>query len=475
MGNNNFIIRSRRVVTAGRVVAADVHVRDGVIRAIRPHGEKATSQSLEVIDCGDFALMPGLVDTHVHMNEPGRTEWEGFATGTRAAAAGGVTTVLDMPLNSIPATTNVRALKEKIDATDGKLWVDVGFLGGVVPGNAADIQGLWEAGVYGFKCFLAPSGVSEFQMVKHEDLTRALPKLNELDAVLMAHAELAPSDPYAGPGGGAITPAGARDPRRYDTYCWLHEAIDENAAISYLLRLCLEYRARIHVVHLSSAANARNVRREQLAGVNLTVETCPHYLHFEAEDVPDGATEFKCSPPIRPSGYHGTTSLWDGLEDGLISMIVSDHSPCPPEMKALETGDFRLAWGGISSLQLGLSVIWNDASQRGRGVRITLDKVAEWMCENPARLVGLDRRKGKIQVGHLADFVVFDPDDSFRVSPGELHSRHKITPYAGEQLKGVVHATYLRGHKIYDAADSSFSSSPMGQLLFRGKQEQSGA
>ncbi len=448
----DLVIRGHRIVASEFFGAASIHIRDGRIVAVaKPDDVPA---GVPVYDAGHLAVMPGLVDTHVHINEPGRTEWEGFETATRAAAAGGVTTLVDMPLNSIPATTTVAAFEAKLAAAKGKCWVDVGFWGGVVPGNAGDLRGLHAAGVLGFKCFLVASGVDEFPCVTEADLRQALPELKALGDVLIVHAELPKPIEYAG------RAAGSASPVRYAAFLASRPYAAENEAIELLLRLARETRVRLHVVHLSSAEALPLLRRARAEGLPVTAETCPHYLTLAAEEVPDGATQFKCCPPIRERSNQ--EKLWKALADGTLDMIVSDHSPCPPKMKLLDEGDFSRAWGGISSLQLRLPVMWTAAQQRG----YLLPWLVKWLCQKPAELVGLAGRKGDIQPGYDADFVVWSPETSIRVAPEMLHHRHKLTPYAGRVLNGVVEATFLRGQKVYDRGE--FGAAPGGAILKRG-------
>ncbi len=450
--NPNLVIRGDRVVTLEGVRAASIHIRNGRITAVA--GPNDLLEACPIFDAGNSVVMPGLVDTHVHVNEPGRTDWEGFRSATRAAAAGGVTTLVDMPLNSIPATTTLEAFQAKLAAARGQCWVDVGFWGGVVPGNASQLGRLFDAGVLGFKCFLIHSGVEEFRHVAEADLRVALAELAALGAVLIVHAEL------PGPVDEALARSNG-DPRRYRTFLAARPRKAENEAVALIIRLCRELRARVHVVHHSSADALLPLRRAKSDGLPITAETCPHYLCFAAEEIPDGATQFKCCPPIRER--ENQEQLWAALDEGLIEMVVSDHSPCPPELKLTDSGDFLRAWGGISSLQLRLPVMWTAARRRG----YSLEKLAEWLCHSPARLVGLEKRKGAIQVGADADLVVWNPEATFHVDPAKLHHRHKLTPYAGQTLGGVVEATFLRGQKIYDRGE--FSSSPTGAMLLRGK------
>jgi allantoinase len=448
----DLIVRGKRVVTPEGERAAAIHIRGGVITAISAFDEFPSAGAVH--EAGDSVVIPGLVDTHVHINEPGRTEWEGFSTATHAAAAGGVTTVVDMPLNSIPPTTTAAGLREKLAAAAGKLWVDVGFWGGVVPGNVAEIEPLWTAGALGFKCFLVPSGVEEFAHVTESDLRVALPGLVALGAPLLAHAEL------PGPIADAAKKLTQAETRRHDTWLASRPREAENEAIALLLRLAREYSARIHIVHLSSSDAIPNLRQAKSEGVMVSVETCPHYLTFTAEEVPVGATEFKCAPPIRER--ENREKLWAALGDDTIDMIATDHSPCPAAMKLSEKGDFVRAWGGIASLQLSLPAIWTEARSRGYSV----PHVVGWLCRAPARLAGLEGRKGAIAVGCDADLVIWNSDAKLRVDPAKIHHRHKITPYAGRELAGVVEVTFLRGRKIYEHGE--FLPAPVGQILRRG-------
>ena len=445
------VLRARRVVLPDGVRPASVHVAGGRVAAVAAWDE--VPEGVPLADAGDAVLLPGLVDTHVHANEPGRAEWEGFASATRAAAAGGVTTLVEMPLNSIPATTSLAGLRAKREAADGRCSVDVGFWGGVVPGNTGELRPLWEAGVLGFKCFLAPSGVDEFGHVGEAELREAMPVLAELGAPLLAHAELpAPLERAAASLAGL-------DRRAYATYLRSRPPEAEVEAVELLLRLCREFGTRVHVVHLATAAALPLLREARAAGLPVTVETCPHYLHFAAEEIADGATAWKCAPPIR--GREEREALWAALAAGEIDLVASDHSPCPPEMKRREAGDWLDAWGGIASLQLGLPVAWSGARARGLGP----ERLAEWMSAAPARLAGLESRKGALAPGRDADLVVWDPDGETRVEPGTLHHRHPLTPYAGGLFAGAVRATYVRGTCVYDRG--RFQPEPAGRILLR--------
>ena len=432
----DWVLRGSRVVLPGGTRPAAISLHGGIIHEIldfnSPHDE----------DAGDLVIMPGLVDTHVHINEPGRTEWEGFVTATRAAAAGGVTTIIEMPLNSIPATTSAAAYQEKIAAAEGKCFVDLGFWGGVVPGNTREIRPLLDAGCYGFKCFLTPSGVEEFQHVERHDLQEAMPALARAGAVLLAHAELP-----------EFLASASGDARKYTTYLASRPPACENFAIELLVRLCRDTGCRVHIVHLSSAEALGILQSARVQGLPVTVETCPHYLVFTSEEIPEGSTEFKCAPPIRDSTNR--EALWQGLRDGIIDLIATDHSPCPPEMKRKDTGDFFAAWGGIASLQFGFPAVWTEARERG----FQLDDVVRWMASAPARLAGLSKRKGEIAPGCDADILIVDPDEEFTVKREAIHHRHKLTPYTGRKLRGVVKKTYLRGRLLH------LDGEPCGTIL----------
>ncbi len=447
------ILRSTRVITPGGMGPRAVHVAGERIARVSAHEDVPSDAVL--IDAGDDVVMPGVVDTHVHLNEPGRTDWEGFETGTRAAAAGGVTSLVEMPLNAIPATTSVSALEAKIAAARGKLSVDTGFWGGVVPGNAGELEPLWNRGVFGFKCFLVPSGVDEFQNVTENDLRAAMPILARLGAPLLVHAELPGPIEQAAELEACVT----WDGRGYGCYLASRPREAENSAIRLMLRLCREYRTRVHIVHLSSSDAIGMLAAARREGLPITVETCPHYLHFAAEDIGDGACQYKCAPPIRERANN--ERLWGGLADGTIDLVATDHSPCPPGMKQLDAGDFSSAWGGIASLQLGLPVTWTGARTRG----VPIERVVHWMCEAPARLAGLDR-KGRIAEGCDADLVTFRPDADFVVDPARLYHRHRVTPYAGAQLRGVVDRVWLRGAEIVTGGRAG--DAPRGQVLLRG-------
>lgn len=439
-------IRSSRVVTpSGIVPATIVFETSGRIARIDTYQSSAT----EILDVGDLTVSPGLVDCHVHINEPGRTEWEGFATATQAAAAGGVTTLVDMPLNCIPVTTSADALAHKISACRDQLHVDVGFWGGVVPGNVEALDGLAEGGALGCKAFMVHSGIDEFPNASESDLRRALPELKRLGLPLLAHAELDLGAPAFG------------DPLRYASYLASRPCAWEDEAIRLLVRLCEATGCAVHIVHLSSASAIPIVRAAKQAGLPISAETCPHYLCLSAEHIPDGATHFKCAPPIRER--ENCEQLWQALMEGVIDFVITDHSPCTPALKLPERGDFQAAWGGIASLSLGLSSIWSEASRRGA----TPVQMARWMSETPARFAGLAARKGRIAPGYDADLVVWDPDESFVVETRDLHFRHKLSPYVGRTQRGRVRMTLLGGEIVH--RDGATLGDPRGKLLLGRK------
>jgi allantoinase len=427
------VVRSRRVVLPDGVRPAAIHVWNGRILHVAPHDDVPTYG--EVVDAGDLVVSPGIVDTHVHVNEPGRTEWEGFETATRAAAAGGITTIVDMPLNSIPATTTIEGLRAKREAADGRCHVDVGFWGGVVPGNAGQLDGLIDAGVCGFKCFLVPSGVDEFAAVDEDDLRQALPVLARRNVPLLVHAESP----------GLLRKSDLRESAGYQPYLDTRPPEAEVAAIRLIVRLADEFAVPAHIVHVAAADAVDELARAQAGGVPVTAETCPHYLTFNAEMIPDGATVFKCAPPIREAIHK--EALWKGLDRGTLGLVVTDHSPAPPEMKP--PGDFLHAWGGIASLELSLAATWTGASERGFGFA----DLARWMSRAPAALAGHSDRKGAITAGRDADFVIWDPDATFVVDPRTLQQRHKVSAYAGCQLRGIVRMTFLRGRLVWENGD----------------------
>jgi allantoinase len=493
------VVRSHRIVLPEGERSAALHVADGVIqRIVEYEGDDPTGA--RVFNVPDLVISPGIVDTHVHINEPGRTEWEGFDTATRAAAAGGVTTLVDMPLNSVPATTCVAGLHAKLDAARAQCHVDVGFWGGVVPGNSPELEPLIDAGVRGFKCFLVPSGVDEFPAVTEDDLRQVLPILARRNVPLLVHAEIASiSHPQSNHQSSIIN-------HQYASYLSSRPATMELEAVRLLIRLAEEFRTRIHVVHVSSAEGVKAIAAARAAWVPITGETCPHYLTFAADDIPDGATQFKCAPPIREVSHR--QALWEGLASGALDLIATDHSPSPPALKT--PGDFSKAWGGIASLELSLPAVWTAYMEAvSRGVRSSLAQprapdastvdvsasqaaarrsaavktrragavaalaedtqsaalvaLARWMSGAPAALAGISDRKGRIAEGLDADFVVWDPEAEFCVDPARLKQRHKLTPYAGRWLFGAVATTFVRGERVWDK--NRLARAYGGQLL----------
>jgi allantoinase len=445
MADFDLVFRARRVITAAGEVARCVGVRGERIAAIEPYDSDLADRAGRLVEVGpDEVLLPGLVDTHVHVNEPGRTDWEGFATATRAAAAGGVTTLIDMPLNSIPPTVDVEALDVKRTSAEGQVWVDTGFWGGAIPGNNGELRGLHDAGVFGFKCFLLHSGVDEFPHLEPDQLAEALRVVRSFGALMIVHAE----------DSAAIDRAPSAHGKAYRDFLRSRPRGAENVAVAHVIELARWTGCRVHILHLSSSDALPMIASARRDGVAITVETCPHYLTFAAEAVPDGATQYKCCPPIREADNREL--LWKGLADGLIDCVVSDHSPCTPQLKRFDVGDFGTAWGGISSLQVGLPAVWTEARLRGH----PLPAVVEWLAARPAALAGL-QRKGHVALGYDADFCVFAPDDAFVVDAHKLYHRNPVTPYAGRPLAGVVRGTWLRGEPVGDQ--------PHGRLIARGE------
>jgi allantoinase len=439
------------VALPGGIRAAALRIVGGRIAAIEAHD--APAERLPVEDAADLLVFPGLVDTHVHVNEPGRTEWEGFATATAAAAAGGITTILDMPLNSIPPTTTLPAFRAKLEGAARQARVDVGFWGGLVPGNRSDLAKLRGAGVFGFKCFLVPSGVPEFPEIGGEELLEGAREIARCGATLLVHAEQ-PS---------RILDFDGNATRRYSAYLATRPPDAERQAIEEMIELCRATGARVHIVHLSAAEGVEPLASARREGLPITAETCPHYLFFDASGIPDGATLFKCAPPIR--GPENRERLWRALEEGVLDQVVSDHSPAPPDRKALGSGSFSEAWGGIASLELTLPATWTAARERG----VAVERLAEWMSAAPARLAGLTDFKGSLAEGRDADLAVWDPEAERVVDPAGRRQRHGTTPYAGRRLSGVVISTYLRGEKIYDRG--RLVGPPRGELLLSGDEE----
>ena len=438
---------SRRVVTGDGVYPAALLVEgERILDVVAPD---EIPREAEARDFGNAAILPGLVDSHVHINDPGRAEWEGFETATRAAAAGGYTLVVDMPLNCLPATTTVAALELKRKAAEGRCRVDWMTWGGVVADNHDEIEPLARAGVPGFKCFLIHPGIDGFTMVTEPQLRAALPAVARRGLPLLVHAEL------PGPIDSATQSLADADWTCYRTYLQSRPEEAEVLAIRMLLSLCRQYHFRLHIVHLSASQALSELRAARREGLPLSVETCPHYLHLAAESIPKGATQHKCAPPIRDR--QNCEKLWQALRDRAIDLVATDHSPCPPEMKRLAEGNFRSAWGGIASLSVALPVIYTEACTRG----FTLTDLARWMSEGPAKLAGCDKRKGRLAPGYDADFVVFDTESEFIVTEERLYYRHPLSPYLGERLRGLIKATYLRGTAVF--AGGQFPGQPIGR------------
>jgi allantoinase len=452
MGGQAFL--SQRVVTSAGVLPSAVLVQDGKIIGLVPFDHVPTN--FTVHDFGGSVILPGLVDSHVHINDPGRAEWEGFETATRAAAAGGYTMLVDMPLNCLPATVSVAALDAKREAAKQRCWVDWAAWGGVVSDNQSDIERLASAGVAGFKCFLIHPGIDGFTMVTEAELRAALPQVTRSALPLLVHAEL------PGPVEEATRHLEGANWSRYSTYLESRPEVSELLAIRLLLSLCREYKFQLHIVHLSASSALAELAAARAEGLPVSVETCPHYLHFCAEEIPPGATLYKCAPPIR--SRENREKLWLGLKDGIIDLVVTDHSPCPPAMKRLQEGNFGTAWGGISSLSMALPVMWTEASERG----FSLTDIARWMSEEPARLAGCMSTKGRIAEGYDADLVIFEPDEEFIVTEDRLHYRYPISPYLGEKLRGVVKATFLRGENVF--SEGQFCAEAIGRELRRSSE-----
>ncbi|XP_071806072.1 allantoinase, mitochondrial-like [Asterias amurensis] len=450
-------IKSKRVLLGdnGGIGPGVLEITNGKITSIiEGENYNGSWDSQTDIDAGAHLVMPGIVDSHVHVNEPGRTEWEGYETATRAAAAGGITTIVDMPLNCIPSTISLDAFNTKLDYAAKMAAVDVAFWGGVVPGNQLELKPMIAAGISGFKCFLIHSGVEEFPHVSEADLHKAMKELQGTDSVLLFHAEvetqLDPEDTQS-------------SPTAYQTFLNSRPKAMENGAIELVAKLCLQYRVPCHIVHLSSAEALPIILDARKQGAPITVETCHHYLSLDAETVPSGATQFKCCPPIREK--ENQEKLWQAVINGDIDLIVSDHSPCTADLKLTKEGDFMKAWGGISSLQFGLSLFWTGARSRG----LHIHEIVHLMCERTAQLAGLSDRKGQLKVGMDGDVVIWDPESEFKVTRDKIEHRNKLTPYEGMILKGVVHKTIVRGQVVYDSG--VHSKTPLGKLLFRGARD----
>jgi allantoinase len=448
----HFALKSKNVIVDGEMKAALIEVKGELIYAIHAYEQ---SLNCEVKDFGEQVIMPGLVDSHVHINEPGRTEWEGFNTATQAAAAGGITALVDMPLNCIPVTTTKAAFQEKLDSVDDKLWVDCGFWGGVIPQNIDDLDELLNAGVLGVKSFLIDSGIEEFPPVAAKDIRAAMPILAKHDVPYLIHAEL----DCGGFNDVEIT-------KEYNSFLKSRPKSWENDAISLMVDMARESKQKgdnctVHIVHLSSDEALDTIAEAKSEGLRFTAETCPHYLTISSESIPDGKTLFKCCPPIREN--KNREHLWQAVTDGRLDFIVSDHSPCTPELKHIDTGDIEKAWGGISALQFGISLIWTEAKERG----FSLVDITRLMSTETAKFAGLDSVKGEIKIGNHADFLVFDPDAEFTITNEMIKHRHNITPYAGRTVTGEVQHTFVRGHHVYQ--QDQFINAPIGKPLLKGQ------
>lgn len=439
------ILFSQRVILPSGEQAANICFENGKITAI----VLQDSPLADAEDLGNAVLMPGIVDPHVHVNEPGRTEWEGFYTATRAAAAGGVTTLVDMPLNSDPVTTSLEAFKLKREAALGKCWMDVGFWGGVIPGNAAELQSMIDDGILGFKAFLVHSGIDDFPQSGPDDLRQAMPILAQAGVPLLVHAELE----------GEAHPHLPEEAQSYQAFLQSRPRDWEDRAIRLMIDLCRETGCRTHIVHLSSASALPDIAAAKQAGLPLSVETCPHYLYFASEQIPDGHPEYKCMPPIRE--LDNQNQLWQGLKDHLIDCVVTDHSPCTPGLKLIEAGDVLHAWGGIASLQFGLSSVWTRARQRG----FSLFDLSQLMSLHSAQMAGVADRKGSLEIGKDADLIVLEPESHFEVTADMIHFKHPVTPYSSQILNGVVKCTYVRGQLVY--ADGQHLGQAQGQFLLK--------
>lgn len=442
-----FGIYSSRIVTETGLFNGTILIKDGVISKLIEG--KPSQANYPIEDLNDLVVMPGLIDSHVHINEPGRTEWEGFETMTKAAVAGGITTLVDMPLNASPVTTTKVNFEQKLKATEGKLYCDCGFWGGIVPENMNDLDELIREGVLGIKAFLTHSGIDDFPNVSLSDLEQGMEILSTYQVPLLAHAELDEDHPEI-----AVFKA---NPTSYMAYLNSRPKIWEDRAVDLLIQLCEKFQSPVHIVHLSSANMLDEIRAAKKKGLPLTVETCPQYLYFAAEDIPDGNTLFKCAPPIRERANNEL--LWEAVKDGTIDFVVTDHSPATPDLKRIETGNLNEAWGGIASIQFSLPVVWTKARANG----INLEELTELMSTKVAEFISFGSQKGKIKVGYDADLLVWNPEEEFVVKAEQIFYRHPISPYVGEKLFGVVKQTYLHGEKVYE--NGKILSPPIGKIL----------
>lgn len=443
------LIYSKRVVLPNDIGAYTITIHEGRIEKIEK-GRVEPQPPSKLYDYDNWVIMPGIIDPHVHINEPGRTEWEGFYTGTTAAAAGGVTTLVDMPLNASPVTTNVQELQNKLCSTKNKLHINSGFWGGIIPKNTTDLLPLAKAGVLGFKAFLTHSGIDEFPNADEATLRAAYKALKGTDLPILAHCELTT---------GAYDESLIKNPTSYQAYLQSRPRKWENDAVDLMLKLAEEYQHPTHIVHLSSSDALPNIRAAKQRKVPVTVETCPHYICFHAEDIPDADTRYKCAPPIRERANNEL--LWEALLDGTLDFIGSDHSPAPPNIKALDTGNLKEAWGGISGIQFTLSALWT----MGQQYALSLERLNEVLCVAPAKFIGYEDKKGKIELGYDADFVIWSPETSYVVTKDIIQAKHKVSPYEGKTLQGVIHHTMVNGNFVW--GNNQLKKENQGALLLK--------
>jgi allantoinase len=443
---NKFYIQSKNILTPSGFIDGYVFIEgDKIVDVISSNN----SIVFPIEEVGECIVMPGIIDPHVHINEPGRTEWEGFDTATKAAAAGGIITMIEMPLNASPVTTTKNNFQIKLDAAKNKLHVNCGFWGGIVPDNLHELEELLESGVFGLKAFLTHSGIVDFPNTSAEHLRKALKILKKYGKPLLVHCELDSTHDDL--------KLLEQNPRSYSAYLKSRPKSWEDNAIKLMIDLCRETAAHVHIVHLSSAKSIEQIRKAKGEGLPLTVETAQHYLFFNAEEIPEGATQYKCAPPIREK--QNNEQLWNALLDGTIDFIATDHSPAPSELKEIESGNFKKAWGGIGGLQFSLPAVWTKMKEKN----IPMEKILKWMCESPSKLCGLQNSKGKIEKGYDADLVIWNPNEKFIVEEKNIQHRHKISPYLNQELNGVVEQTYVGGEKVYDKG--SFLNLNKGKIL----------
>lgn len=436
-------LKSKNIVTPTNIVEGIICCNEGKILSI-----KAYNSNIEnIIDVGELFVLPGVIDPHVHINEPGRTEWEGFNTITKAAIAGGVTTLVDMPLNASPVTTTVVAFDAKIKATSNKLNCNCGFWGGVIPGNENEMEGLIKKGVLGFKAFLTHSGIDEFPNVTENDLRKAMPIIAKHNLRLLVHCELSKVLSFQESESSYLNYMNSR-PREW-----------EDNAIELMIQLSQEFNCKVHVVHLSSSNSIKKIQEAKSKGIPITVETSQHYLYFSSEEIGNGKTEYKCAPPIREK--ENNIKLYKALEENIIDFVATDHSPCTPNLKELESGNFMKAWGGISSIQFALSVLWTVVKNNNGSIH----QLVKWLSENPAKCIGFKNTKGKIEIGFDADLIVLNPEEKFTVTESSIHHKNKITPYLNKLLCGVVHQTYLKSKLVFN--NGEFITLQQGELLLK--------